>query len=231
MLTLASIKDPRAALTAEGVTDCKGVDMDNPTPKKPPTDDPRCGIYAGWLAHRKRWENPCEKCKEAKREDSRRFRERHPRKKAEQGRQYRLKYPEKNKAIQKAYKVKNREKIIANAKIYRLKNKDKIAIYTAEYRAKFPEKRRERLRRYRAKKAGNGIEPYTEKQVIKLYGTMCYICKGSIDMNAPRIPPKHNWQRGFQIDHVIPISKGGPDTLENVRPAHGFCNLSKGNRV
>jgi len=32
---------------------------------------------------------------------------------------------------------------------------------------------------------------------------------------------------GLQIDHVIPIVKGGPDTLNNVRPAHGLCNIKK----
>jgi len=32
---------------------------------------------------------------------------------------------------------------------------------------------------------------------------------------------------GLHIDHVMPLSKGGPDTLENVRPAHGSCNVKK----
>jgi 5-methylcytosine-specific restriction endonuclease McrA len=30
---------------------------------------------------------------------------------------------------------------------------------------------------------------------------------------------------------VIPLSKGGNDTIENVRPAHAICNLRKGSRL
>jgi len=31
----------------------------------------------------------------------------------------------------------------------------------------------------------------------------------------------------LHIDHLVPLAKGGSDTLENVRPAHGICNLRK----
>lgn len=34
----------------------------------------------------------------------------------------------------------------------------------------------------------------------------------------------------FQIDHIIPISKGGPHLLENLQIAHGRCNSEKGDR-
>lgn len=34
----------------------------------------------------------------------------------------------------------------------------------------------------------------------------------------------------IEMDHVIPISKGGPHTKNNVVPACRFCNASKGNR-
>lgn len=30
------------------------------------------------------------------------------------------------------------------------------------------------------------------------------------------------------VDHVVPISLGGPDTLENVRLAHYRCNVRRG---
>lgn len=37
--------------------------------------------------------------------------------------------------------------------------------------------------------------------------------------------------RDWGAYHVLPISLGGRDNLENLQPAHAFCNLSKGNRV
>ena len=32
------------------------------------------------------------------------------------------------------------------------------------------------------------------------------------------------------IDHVRPRALGGTDTLDNLRPAHGFCNTGRGAR-
>lgn len=34
-----------------------------------------------------------------------------------------------------------------------------------------------------------------------------------------------------EIDHVIPISRGGSHTWDNVQLAHGSCNRSKGNKL
>jgi len=32
----------------------------------------------------------------------------------------------------------------------------------------------------------------------------------------------------LHFDHVVPLSKGGPHTTENIRPSHSTCNLKKG---
>jgi 5-methylcytosine-specific restriction endonuclease McrA len=36
---------------------------------------------------------------------------------------------------------------------------------------------------------------------------------------------------GGTVDHVIPISKGGLDVMENVKLAHWTCNRQKGNKI
>lgn len=71
--------------------------------------------------------------------------------------------------------------------------------------------------RYRSRKRGVKCVPYTPAQVqakISYWGWRCWICKeiisGPVDM-----------------DHVKPISKGGPDCLANLRPACGPCNRRK----
>jgi 5-methylcytosine-specific restriction endonuclease McrA len=71
---------------------------------------------------------------------------------------------------------------------------------------------------------------FSANTVIKTYGTDCHLCGGPVDLDAPRTPGKPGWERSLHIDHVIPLSKGGDDTLENVRPSHGKCNVRKHNK-
>lgn len=62
-----------------------------------------------------------------------------------------------------------------------------------------------------------GVEPgrYTTEDIKQLYGNSCHICQLPIAEGE------------FSIDHVIPMSKGGSDSVENIRPAHLKCNRVK----
>ena len=75
----------------------------------------------------------------------------------------------------------------------------------------------------------NNTDPgnYSEAQVLLIYGPICHICQTPIDLSAPRKVGLPGWEKGLHIDHVYPLSKGGLDTLENVRPSHGQCNVIK----
>jgi 5-methylcytosine-specific restriction endonuclease McrA len=84
-----------------------------------------------------------------------------------------------------------------------------------------------RTNRKRAIKFGVETEWYSPKQILDMYGTDCHICNKAIDLDAPRQCGKPGWENGLQIDHVIPLSKGGNDLIENLRPAHGYCNNIK----
>ena len=106
--------------------------------------------------------------------------------------------------------------------VYYHKNKDKIK----KNPARKARRHRQKVRR-RALLRGNRFDIYTVDQVLNLYGTVCYICEKEIDMNAPRNCTGDNWQNGLHIDHVIPITNNGNDTLENVRPTHALCNINK----
>ena len=110
-----------------------------------------------------------------------------------------------------------------------------MAGYMREYSKRNPEKskawsRAANNRRYRNAKE-NGQEIYTTTQVLERWGTKCHICDKEIDLNAPTQCGEKGWENGLHLDHVIPLSKGGPDTLDNVKPAHGKCNIAKGDKV
>ena len=55
---------------------------------------------------------------------------------------------------------------------------------------------------------------------------LCQLCGQPVDRLLSGRDPQ-----GPTVDHILPISKGGQDTLENVQLAHHRCNSLKGNRV
>lgn len=54
----------------------------------------------------------------------------------------------------------------------------------------------------------------------------CYWCREPIDYQA-----HHHDPLSFQVDHVHPVAKGGPDTLDNKVPSHRKCNRAKSDKV
>lgn len=82
--------------------------------------------------------------------------------------------------------------------------------------------------KHRAKKYGVPSEYYTRQHIFKRDGYDCYICSTPTDPTAPHIQGQPGWEMYPHIEHVIPISKGGPDTKANVRVAHAKCNIDKG---
>ena len=56
--------------------------------------------------------------------------------------------------------------------------------------------------------------------ILAKWGMVCHICTlaiASLD--------------DLHMDHVIPLSKGGPHSEDNIRPSHALCNLRKGAKI
>lgn len=137
---------------------------------------------------------------------------------------------ERERERKKKYWIANRERLLAHNKEYVKKNPHINRKKQKKFWAKNPEKAQAYNRKRRAKLNKVKHIPYTKEEVLEKYGTNCHICGVPIDLKAPRKAGKKGWENGLHLDHLIPISKGGPDTIENVRPAHGLCNMSKGAR-
>ena len=114
--------------------------------------------------------------------------------------------------------------------VYAASHKEAKAKADAIWSANNGDKVRAKGRKRRALRLGNGHEPYTEVEILGIWGTDCYLCGEPIDLDAPRRPGIPGWERGLHMEHVTPLSKGGEDTSKNVRPAHGGCNLVKGSK-
>ena len=119
------------------------------------------------------------------------------------------------------------ECLVANRVYSNIRYKKDGPARQAKSRANNLDKIRARERAKSRRRRANQSIPYNELQVIATYGGNCNICGLAIDFMAPRKCGNPGWENGIHIDHLIPVSKGGPDTLENVRPTHGVCNLNK----
>ena len=115
----------------------------------------------------------------------------------------------------------------AYQKAYRRNHPEQVKEYINRYRKENPEWGARSDRRRRARHAGVESEVYYPQQVLDMWGTDCYLCDEPIDLEANRQIGHVGWERGLHMDHVIPISAGGPDLVSNIRPTHGGCNLRK----
>jgi hypothetical protein len=63
------------------------------------------------------------------------------------------------------------------------------------------------------------IDDNVRAEVVRAHGMVCWLCSRPIASKSE-----------LHLDHVIPHSLSGPETVENLRPAHARCNVIRGNR-
>jgi 5-methylcytosine-specific restriction endonuclease McrA len=61
-----------------------------------------------------------------------------------------------------------------------------------------------------------------DRATIRRTGAGCHICGQSIDYTLKSPDPM-----SFEVDHLVPLSKGGADDLTNKAAAHRICNSKK----
>lgn len=81
----------------------------------------------------------------------------------------------------------------------------------------------------RARKFGVPAEFFLRSEVFDRDNWICHICKEEIPpgVRGTRTPSGTHQPLGPVIEHVVPLSMGGPHTLENCRTAHWTCNAQK----
>lgn len=123
-------------------------------------------------------------------------------------------------ANRESLRAADRAKYWANPEVRRQKNaryRRENKAYWVQHRAQNREAYRDVQRRRRAAIANTKVSTFAVSDLqarIDYYGNKCWICRG---------PYEH-------LDHVKPLSKGGPHMLSNLRPSCAPCNHSKGNK-
>lgn len=88
------------------------------------------------------------------------------------------------------------------------------------------ERGEESRRKRRARLAGVKRDRYSTASIAERDGYTCSLCGERVDMNL-----KYPHPGSASVDHILPLSLGGDDTLANVALACLGCNIRKSNRV
>jgi 5-methylcytosine-specific restriction endonuclease McrA len=120
---------------------------------------------------------------------------------------------------QRKYDAAHKENKASRMAVYYKINVEEYTLRSKRWRADNPEKSRAKTARYRARKlhATIGFMPEEPLQeLIKIYGPLCIV------PGCARL--------ATTADHVIPLTKDGPHSFDNLQPMCGPHNSSKGNR-
>lgn len=120
----------------------------------------------------------------------------------------------------------DREAAAADARRWRAQNRTALRAYWRQRRLDNPDVFTERANARRAQKLATTVGPIDVAGLWEAQGGNCGICGMPIDVDA-RFP--HDLSRS--MDHIVPLSRGGTHTADNVRWTHLFCNVSKGARL
>lgn len=122
-------------------------------------------------------------------------------------------------ARRREYYAKNRERMIALGKHYYETHREECAALSRRWRAENRDRRRDAEQSRRARVGGYFVEHVDRLVLLERHQGRCGICGETVDSER------------FDVDHVVPIARGGEHSYANTQPAHGRCNQSKKNRL
>ncbi len=136
---------------------------------------------------------------------------------AETNRAWYLKNRQRKAQTKKVWLEQNKSKVLAKQAEYRQKNKQVIALKTALYAQENPHKIRASALRQCAKRKGAKIFHISDREIIKMLSSQCSVT-GCTNLD-------------IEMDHVIPLSRGGSHCIGNLQPMCTHHNRVKNNKT
>ncbi len=133
---------------------------------------------------------------------------------------YMRKWEAEHKEERDEYRESRTDVINAQRRANHAKNPDAIREYGRIWRQDNPQWALRNRENSRRRQTGTTHSRVAYKAVLARDGMVCHICTLPIASIAD-----------LHFDHVIPLSKGGPHTAENIKPAHALCNLRKSDKI
>jgi 5-methylcytosine-specific restriction endonuclease McrA len=106
----------------------------------------------------------------------------------------------------------NKEKIKENQRRYNERHPQRVRDQSSRWLKRNPEKNADKSHRRRARARGVYSEAINKEELIKVRSGCCVFCGSKEDIT---------------VDHIIPISRGGPHVLSNLQPLCMSCNCAK----
>lgn len=120
----------------------------------------------------------------------------------------------------KIYQQIHKEEKLAYDKEYNRTHREQIRIREKEYWQSHPEQLKANTHNHRARKLTNG-GTHTAEDIQKQYTNQkgkCYYCSKKVG-------------KKYDVDHIIPLSKGGSNSPENLVIACPSCNRAKKDKL
>lgn len=185
--------------------------------------------------------------KEKKYAQAREWRKNNPERVRAYNREWRKANPEKKRAIDKKSRLKHIDKARASSRKWQKDNPDKANANSRKYRKSNPDKARSRSREYRnanlekyrasVSKWGRAHPEYWRAKSRKRRALKNGQTEHFNNLEWQMLCEQYNnrclrcgEKKVLTPDHIVPLTSGGKDTIDNIQPLCFSCNSSKGAR-
>lgn len=146
-----------------------------------------------------------------------------PEKRLAKERSWKERNPESVHEMHLRYYQKHRDECLARVKAYWTAHRDAVyatqAVWREANREKVNQSMNRSWHRMRARRLGAFVEDVEKADIYERDNGLCGICGQAVEFEE------------MELDHVMPLSKGGTHEPGNVQCAHATCNRRKGGRI